>query len=293
MADENRSARVTAPIAAPRSPAPTSTSAHRFGWRHSVQCFRGLIRIQVKAKLEYRADLMVQLLAATLPQVAWLAFASILFSRLPRINSWDLPGVVFLHGLGSISLGLCVLVFDGVWKLPEQIKTGEFDSVVLRPFDPMLHVLAQDISLRGLGNFTLGTAALCWSAPKLDLVYGWWTAAFIPLFALCGAVIYGALTLAAASASFWLVDIGGSLPMFFNQLCEFGRFPFDLYPVVVAGALTWVLPVAFVGFLPSSFLLGQQSGILGILSPLVAFVFCMLSRQFFIAGMKRYESSGT
>jgi ABC-2 type transport system permease protein len=252
----------------------------------------GLVRLHMRGKLQYRSDFIIQILAAVLRQGTWICFASILLSRIPQMDGWGFWDIVFLYGMSTIALGLCVILFDGAWKLPDQVRTGEFDALLVRPIDPMLHVFAQEMSIHGLGDTALGCGLVVSAAFHVHFVYGIWSILLIPAFAFSGSVIYGSLTLICVSISFWIIDIGSTVPMFINQLSNFARFPLGIFPPVLSWTLTWILPFAFIAFLPSSFLLGRGGTALGACGFVVAGACWAIARFVFKRGLMRYESTG-
>jgi ABC-2 type transport system permease protein len=261
------------------------------GLKH-VRQFAQLLTQQLKAKLEYPSDFMLQLIAMILRQGIWLAFFWVIFTNIPTLRGWNFWEIAFLYGLSAIPLGLNELFLDGSWRLPLLVRTGELDRLLVRPLDCVLHVFSQASNLHGLGNVIAGSIIAALSASEISINWTLWTFCFIALTLLSGTLIYASVMLATASLSFWTTDLGSSVPYMVNQLGEFSRFPLSLYPPLVSGLLTWIIPFAFAGFFPVAFLLGQKDWWVVGAMPVVSIMSFLVARYIFSLGLRRYESTG-
>lgn len=258
----------------------------------SFNLFVSLSILQLKIKLEYPSDFILQLLAVTIRQGVWLAFISVLFTNLPHIKGWGYWDIIFLYGLATIPLGLNELFLDGSWELPYLIRNGEFDKVLIRPFNPIFQVFSHANNIHGLGNVAVGMVAMVWAAPHLHTNWAAWKILFLVMTMISGTVIYASITLSTASLAFWIGDLGFSAPLLVNQVADYARFPLSLYPPIVSGLLTWVLPFAFVGFLPMTFILGYQKTWVALGVPAAACTSLLTAYLVFNCGLNRYESTG-
>lgn len=258
----------------------------------ALRHYRLLLVQQLKAKLEYRGDFQIQLLAYLLQQCTWLAFVWTLFRFVTTVQGWTFWEVAFLYGLASIPAGLNALLFEGAWRLPALIRMGELDRLLIRPIDPVVHVFSLDVGLHGLGATLVGVAIMVAAMVRLPVAWNPLSIAYLVLIIACGALISASISLVTASFSFWSDDTGTSVPFMVNRLVDFGRFPLSLYPTLLSGLLTWLLPVAFIGFMPASFLLGRAPLWFGIGTPIAAVVSCAVARAIFLRGLRRYESTG-
>jgi|HigsolmetaAR201D_1030396.scaffolds.fasta_scaffold15408_3 ABC-2 type transport system permease protein len=258
----------------------------------SVRLVVLLLVQQLKARLEYRRDVWLQLLTISLHLVVNLVFVWSLFVRVPTIAGWGFWEVAFLYGLMTVVMGTTQLTCEGAWQLPSLIRKGELDRLLIRPLHPALHVLTLDVSLPGLGSLVLGLLVMLSAARELPLNWQPWMLLYLLVVVVSGTVIMASLNLAAASFSFWSDDLGTSVPFMVNRLGELARFPLTIYPKVLSGLLMWVLPFAFIGFVPLSFLLEEKHWIVALGAPLAAAVVGVVAQLIFRAGLRRYESVG-
>ena len=107
------------------------------------------------------------------------------------------------------------------------------------------------------------------------------------------ALIYTAVFMGLAAVSFWHEDRLGLAPPVYNVI-RFARYPLTIYGRWVQLFLTFVLPFAWVAFLPAGwFIAGPDLKLLALLTPLVAAVVMSLMYTVWRAGLRRYASTGS
>jgi ABC-2 type transport system permease protein len=86
---------------------------------------------------------------------------------------------------------------------------------------------------------------------------GVWTPARLVLFPLLlagSAMVISALMLIAASGCFWVKN-SYSILAFISSFRDHTRYPMDIYNALFKFFFTWILPVGFIAFYPSTFFL--------------------------------------
>lgn len=77
------------------------------------------------------------------------------------------------------------------------------------------------------------------------------------------------------------------------EMADFAKYPTEIYAKGIRFLITWVIPFAFVAYLPASFFLKSQTsaGIIGI-ECAIAVVFFGIAYMLFNRGTHVYESAG-
>jgi ABC-2 type transport system permease protein len=103
-------------------------------------------------------------------------------------------------------------------------------------------------------------------------------------------LLLGGIFVSFCSLGFWLNDrLEIKAPLM--QLMQMARYPTSIYSNSVVFIITWILPLAFVGFLPSLYiLLDQRLRGLYQLLPMVSVVWFILSITIWKTGIKKYTS---
>lgn len=262
--------------------------------RRYARLYAAFFAQSVKAKLEYRLDFALGIAATFLTQAAGLVFLGVVFSKVPHIHGWSLYEVALIYGIAGAARGLTEFLFDNVWWLSwVYVREGRFDHLLHRPVDPLFHFIADRVETHGLGNLVTGLAvvAVAWSHLGIPVTAG--RLAFLAVALASGACIHFAINLAAASLSFWLVDMRhliGTLDSF----SALGRYPLVIYPQGLQFFLTWILPYGFVAFFPAGFLLDRPGfATIGLFAPVVAAAALLAAAAVFRRGLAAYESTGS
>ncbi|MGN7765436.1 ABC transporter permease [Paenibacillus sp. 22594] len=261
--------------------------------KRNVAMYFRLMGQQVKVLLEYKIDLLIMSLSSIFTCTLGLIFLGVIFEKIPQINGWSLNQMLLIYGMVTFSEGLASLLFEGVWSLPFSINSGGLDKYLLRPLSITLQVISSKIGVNGLGNIVIGLVIVGYSLNNTGIE---WTAgkviAFLLIF-LFVSMISASINLAANSISFWYKNAGISLPVSINGFHEFGKYPINIYNHAIQLILIFILPYAFIGFIPASFLFEKTLWkYLWFICP-IASIYCMWGSLFlFKAGLKRYESAG-
>jgi ABC-2 type transport system permease protein len=247
-----------------------------------------------KARLEYRADFFSAVLSSFLGTAASFGFLLIVFSRVPALEGWSFPEMVFLYGFSLVPLGLFNVLAWNIWQFPERyLVEGRFDRVLLRPVSSIFQVLFESFRLESLESTATGLFAVVWASRRLELSWTPLDAALFLLWACSGGVIYLAIFIGLTATSFWIEDRIGISPPVFN-LMQFGRYPITIYDAWVRFALSFVIPFAFASFYPTArFLRRPQFQPEFWAVPLVAAATLALALSLWKQGVARYHSTGS
>ncbi len=158
---------------------------------------------------------------------------------------------------------------------------------------PLFHLIAERVEVQGLGLVLSGCAILLVCGANLRLHPSAWTVLFFVVMILCGGLLYLSLLLICATATFWLIGVDTELMFMVVSFNDFARFPLTIFPGGLRFILTWLLPYAFTGFFPATFLMGTSgpSSLYWAVLPLTA-TLGVVAYAFWVQGLRRYQSSG-
>lgn len=257
-----------------------------------------LVRMWSRSASQYRVSLaltgLAQLATTSLDLIAIL----VIYAQVPRIAGFDLHQTLYLYGTTRLAFGLSDLVASGIETLADSIRLGTFDLVLIRPVSTLAQVLADQFTPKRLGKLVPAAATLGWALAVLPVH---WTAAKIAVCCgtiVCGFVIYCALWVLTGCISFIAVD-AREVANTFTYGSEFAtEYPVTIFGRPLGLALTFVLPVAFVTWQPTLYVLGHPDpfglpGFLRFASPLVAVLLSCLAALAWRGCIRRYRSTGS
>jgi ABC-2 type transport system permease protein len=247
---------------------------------------------QLKGRLEYRASFLIAGGATILQQGASLLTLWVVMGRIPTLAGWSLAEMLLLYGLMSLSRSLNQMFADGPWGLGGYIRSGDFDRFLVRPIDPLYHLLANYFNADGLGNFLVGLVLVVSAGGALGVFHSLFNVAYVVVAVLAGAVIFTALSVITCTVSFWLIDALAATALVFENH-RFAYFPLTIYPRGFIFALTWIIPYGFASYYPAAYLLGRPVGLLAWLGPLIAATLAMISYRVWLFGLRHYSGTGS
>jgi len=257
-----------------------------------------LLRAQVRSQFQYRASFALQFVGQALATFVDFIAVVLLFGRFPTLAGWSLGEVAFLYGLGGIAFALSDLIGGGFDRLSLTIQTGQFDRVLTRPVGVFVQTLSMDFQIRRLGRVAQAAVALAFS---LTLVQVEWTPqrlAMAVVAVISGVVIFCGIWVIGAAVTFWTVQTSEVTNVFTYGGSALVENPMSIYGEWLRRFFTFVVPLAFVTYLPSLYILERQDplglpSIFRFLSPLVAVIFFIAARAAWSCGVRHYQSTGS
>lgn len=256
-----------------------------------LRLYKVLISQFFKVVLQSKVDFLMGLCGFFFSQISGILFLYLVFQQIPHLQGWSLEQLIFIYGFAQIPRGIDHLFTDNIWLVAWRLViSGDFDRYMLRPMNVFFQVIAEKLQPDALGELMVGSLLVLHSSMQ-GVVH--WSAGKLLLFfvsVMAGALIYTSIKLFFASFSFWIKQSGPFL-QFAYDLAQFAKFPTDIYSKGIRFVITWVIPFAFVAYLPASYFLGGHGGVIAIECAIAAMFWCM-AYALFQKGIARYESAG-
>ncbi len=262
-----------------------------------IDVYRQYWRINVLTTLEYRANFIMWLVFTTIYHGTAIVALYVILQRFPSLNGWSFRDMAFLYGLWMVGHALNNTLFSTIGDIPEHIREGEFDRLLVRPLDALFQTIATpgqvfpDELLLALSYFV---GATWYSGVHVDLLF----VMFVPLIWIGGALIDLALSLFTATIAFWFIRVDALRWIILQLEQEFTRYPIGVYTRGVRLILAFALPFAFMNYFPATYFLHKSENALflppwiGLLTPLVGVLFVALAYAFWRIGINRYQGVG-
>lgn len=257
-----------------------------------------IVASRIRGQLAYPVSFALDVLAQFIGQCVELVVIVVVFTQVTSLGGFDEREVVLMYGLAATAFGLADLAVGQIDELPEYIRSGELDVLLLRPLGALPQLLSADVSLKRLGRVAAGLAVLGWSLAGAGIA---WTPVRVLLAVTApavGAVILGAIWVAANTVSFWLVD-GREVASSVTYGSNFATsYPITIYGPWLRRILRFAVPGAFVAYFPALALLGRADplGLPSALqwsSPLVALVAVAGAALVWRTGVRHYQGTGS
>jgi ABC-2 type transport system permease protein len=248
---------------------------------------------RLKALLEYRANFIIGAASTIFLQASSILAIWVVMQKVPTLNGWTYDEILLVYGFITLAKSINHMFADNLWTLGRTyIRSGGFDRFLVRPIDPLFHLLADRFCQDGVGNFLVGVALVIKASISLHIHWSFLNLLMLLTNVISGGLIFIALNLITCTAAFWIVD---SVPVtrlvFDNHL--FAQYPLTIYPKAINILLTWIIPYGLASFYPASYILGRDLGWVAWLAPFVAALLLFLGYRFWQFGLRHYNSTGT
>jgi ABC-2 type transport system permease protein len=248
---------------------------------------------RLKILMEYRLNFFIGAFSFLAMQSVGLVGVWAIMRQVPSLNGWSFNELLFIYGLITLAKSMNHMFADNLWTLGQSyIRTGGFDRFMVRPINPLFHLLADRFCHDGIGELVVGGVLVSYTSRALGIP---WTPAnflYLLLAVATGSVIFVALNLFTATSAFWIVESVPVTLVVFNTH-EFAYYPLSMYHRFVQVTMTWLIPYGFASFYPASYLLGRDVGVMAWVGTLVAGALLVLAYQVWKFGLRHYSSTGS
>ncbi|MEU6402143.1 ABC transporter permease [Streptomyces sp. NPDC046985] len=264
-----------------------------------LRTYRMIAGMWLRSTMAYRASFAMTTIGNFVASTLDFAAILLMFSRVDALGGYTLPEIAFLYGLSNASFGLADLAIGSMERLGRRVRDGTLDTLLVRPAPVLAQVAADRFALRRLGRVTQSALVLGYAVLALDHLH--WTAVkalLVPVTVVSGCAIFCAVFVAGAAFQFAAQDASEVQNAFTYGGTTLLQYPPTLFAKELVRGVTFVLPLAFVNWLPACYVLGRPYP-LGLpewttfVSPLVALGCCALAGLAWRTGLRSYRSTGS
>ena len=267
-------------------------------FRRSLRIITRATVVNIHGRLQYPGDFAFEVAFGILWQSSTLAFAAVLLTRFSGLGNFPSGGVLLIVGMRLTAHGLFTMIFGNLSdQLAELVEEGRVEGYFLRPMSVLTQILISRFNINAFGDFsvgvTMGAIGVAEAPVHWDVPASLYLAAAVAGGVLLEAAVQLPLAALLLRSPFahgvgkWLDDI----------MATIGNYPLSILPIVLRTVFTFVLPVAFVAYLPVLVLLGKapSSGPgawLAELSPVVCLVLFLAAKRMWNWNLSHYQSAG-
>lgn len=257
-----------------------------------------LTQLRVRAQTAYRGSFAIEVLASVGATITGLGELYVVFANVPVLGGLTFRAALLVFALGHVSFSLADLVFGHLDTLPTYLRAGTLDAFLLRPLPVLPQLITADISLRRLGRTAAGSVLAAIVLARIGIRWTPADAGLVLLTVFSGAAVFAALFTAAAAVQFWLVEGGEFTSSFVYGGQYAAQFPASIYSMPVQVLFTFVVPAAFVAYLPVLTLLEQPPPLntpqwIGWCTPVAAVFVWIVALLGWRAGLRHYTGAGS
>jgi len=254
-----------------------------------------MLRNSLIREMSFKLNFLLWMLVEVLWFLGQIVFIEVVFSYVGGIGGWNKWEVVLLIGTHQLIGQLFQAFFYmNLANLPEQVRTGRMDFMLLLPVDTQFVVSLKQFGMDNVVNALVGAAFVIFSLWKLAIVP---TAAQLLLYAIavcCGILIHYCIMLIFSSMSFWMIRSQGLIYGYYS-LFNIGRYPDTIYRGLFKLVFSWLIPVIIVANIPSRLLIHAAENPWPIMLQLLAATLFMMgsTRMLWSSALNHYSSASS
>ena len=264
----------------------------------TVKLYWKSMGILLKSQLQYPASFIMQTFAQLVMEGGELLAVILIVDRFDSLNQWMPGDLYFFFGMMSVTFYLTEFLGRGVTgAFPSMVRSGQLDTLLLRPRGVLTQVLCSAIDPRRVACIAVGTAALILGSKMAGVEWTLLKALALTEAVLLGVMLVLGLFLIEAVLcihSVKSVELTNALTYGGRSACQ---YPIDIFPRPLRVLFTVVAPFALTLHVPAAYILGKPlygwPAWTAFVTPLAGAAAFWILYAVFQKAMKFYRSTGS
>ena len=220
--------------------------------RRYIEIYSIMLRNSLIREMSFKANFLLWMIVEVLWFCGQIVFFSIIFGQVDRIGDWTKWEVVLLVGTHQIIAQLFqAFFFVNVANIPELVRTGKLDSLLVLPIDSQFAVSTKQFGLDSMINAVARRQSLFGHRfPSSASCRTRSRSCFTSSRFAFGIAVHYSIMLSLAAVSFWIVRAQGLVYGYFNFL-NIARYPDVIFPGFSGLIFGWIIPVVIIANIPA------------------------------------------
>ena len=255
--------------------------------------YKKFLHTSLASELEYKTNIIIDLITAILSLIGSIFLLSIFFQNNGSIGGWRFEQALIIQGIYTILNGITNTWFNpNLTEIVKHIREGTLDFVLLKPIDSQFFISLKKINPSGFLEIMLGFLLLffCIRINQINLNLSFLTLSLITIS--CSICILYSLWFFISTTTIWFVKTWNAIEVL-RSFLYIGRFPLNSFSFSLRIFFSVFIPIAFITTIPSEVFLGLSQLWKIFLEVIVATVFLITSRKFWLFALKFYSSASS
>ncbi len=223
-----------------------------------------------------------------------IVFFNVIFNNTQSLAGWNFYQILFLYMVAKIVTSVNgLLTKNGINSMTEElIRRGGLDIYLTRPVDPMILVSISKPRIYGLLSVIFEIGLAIYALGHTGYHYGIANIIFFFLMFALSFILYYFLRWVTVMPTFWFIRLY-ALRDIMAKLNQFMRYPAGIFPSVLKYALFIFFPILTISYIPARTLFYQPRFEFIIYMFLATFIFGIITKLLWQAGLKHYGSASS
>lgn len=258
--------------------------------RKYLKIYKEAIRISFSSLTAYRMNFILNMMITLISNIVLPMVTIMIYGSGASFNNWTMYEVLLIQSIFTISNGVSSVFFNGiVWKTMEEVREGTLEVTLIKPVNCMFYLMASTFSMDGIGVIIGGIVFFCISIAHIGQITAIMWIEFLVFFVMGLFVMVGIQLLMAATSFKWVAN--SRIPEMYNSFVRFGYYPQSIFSRSIVFITSYIVPVAMIGFFPTSALLGLTEKSM-FFSMIPCILFMILGMYIYQYMVRQYEGVG-
>lgn len=259
-------------------------------FRQQLRMYGMGVKVSVASRMAYRADLFISMTIMLIVEMAVPMITWSIYSNGAAIPGWTMHEALLIQAVFMLARGVAFPTFFGmVWNIIRRVRDGTFDLILIKPGNSLYMTIVTGFDTEDLGKLIGGVTLMivALSGVPAPTPLAW--LGFSGLFLAALLAMFGISVVLSSIGIVWI----GNFRIYdmFLSVTNFANYPTSIFSRTVQTLAFAVLPIAILGYVPASVLLGRPDAYTG-LAVLTGFGTAGVGLLVWRWMMKRYTSAG-
>jgi ABC-2 type transport system permease protein len=251
------------------------------------------LRKSLTLAMQYRWDFVLNGGLSLLWTATGLVPFYVAFHQRPPVEGWTYESALVVVAVFT----LLRAVLDGavnpsLLTVVDQIRTGTFDFVLLKPADAQFLVSTTKFDVFRIIDALTGLGLAAFAFVQMGRVPSVWGVLSALIMLVAATIVLYSIWILVISAAFWVVKVD-NLAYLFSSIFDFARWPVTIFKGAWRILFTFVIPIGIMTTYPAEALLGTLTPHLFVGTLVGALLFSSLARIVWIRALGHYTSASS
>ncbi len=250
-------------------------------------------------EMQFRGNYLLMVITTAFLNVYFLIYYMVLIERVGNnFLGWNQYQLLFFLSTEVICHSLFMaFCFYNVFSLPEQIRTGSLDFLLLKPVSTRFLLSTRYFNFATFTQSLLGLCLGIYAFSHLDIKITFGKVILYVLLIINSVFIMYLISFLIMILAFFFVKISASgsiLPYRgFFSLYWFARRPEEIYTNLMIMVMTYAIPLLLIINLPAKWMVKSVDGSLVLYTFVFSSLFFAFTQWLWRIGLKRYQSASS
>lgn len=258
--------------------------------------FLKMIKMNMRATMKYKSAFFLETITSVAMMFSEFFIIYLLVYNAGDIGGWSPEQLAFMYVITMLASSLESCFSGGLRGFSNELITGNLDTKLLRPVHPLVIILSKANLVSLTNKLFLCGGILTYITIRFKIAWTLYKVIWMFLSIIGGGMIFLGLATISAALSFWTYDSDSFYRMFKNGTRQILWYPIQIYDHVVRSILTFVIPLAFVGFYPTHIFIQATSEeypkFFFYTNVLIGAIVIGIGIGIWNIGIRKYESTG-